>query len=137
MKIVAETRLVNRYWVTSVMGGAVHAHGRNLRKLRESVVGALGLVLSLEERKDLEVEVVPLSPGLVDMRRRRTELDSAAVRVVQELSVRQVSIRDIGIATGLTMPQVRRVMVELKEANQLRDSSGVHQSRRPGSELAE
>lgn len=131
MKIVAETRLVNRYWVTSAMGGAVHAHGRNLRKFRESVVGALGLVLSPEERKDLEVEVVPLSPGLVDMRRRRTDLDSAVVRVVQELSVRQVSIRDIGIATGLTMPQVRRVLVEIKETNQLRNSSGVHRSRRP------
>lgn len=104
--IVCEARRRGRAWVASVPEHGVYGHGRTLKRVHEDIVAGLALAGVLAAR----VKVVPAGPELAALRSAREAYESALEDAVAQLAVSRASLRDMAVATGVNVPQVKRVL---------------------------
>ncbi|MFJ3793532.1 hypothetical protein [Kitasatospora sp. NPDC090091] len=108
-----------RTWVVHVPEYGVYGHGRTLKAARESTVQGLSLV-----GVAAEVRLVPVTPELEALRSAESAYTAALGEAVAALALRRATVRDIALATGASVAQVRRVLAERSQVPKADPAAG-------------
>ena len=98
---------LGRTWVVSSTEHGVYGHGRTLRAARDNIVQGLALLGVTGE-----IEMILMTPELERLRCAREAYTAALKEAVIALALRQTSLTDIALATGVPAGQAREILAE-------------------------
>lgn len=109
--IRCEASRLGRTWVVRAPGNSAYGHGRTLKIARADIEEALALAGVTGQ-----VELIPTSPELEELRRARDTYSAALAAAVDALGLRRTTLRDIALATEVPTPRVKAILAAGRNA---------------------